>query len=294
MSYKKCNNCLNSNRLKAKFCDCCGSQDLTEINENNWLTKYANEPSNWLDNIQISSLPLVLNNEYKRLKEMAENDERYGILLQIRDVGEIMLKLPILVYSVNNNPQIYDGKDKETNEDKYLPLWSFMNNEMTLGSWIIAAARLTFEKGIKHEAISVLRQLQLKNSLFFYDKEKKVTAFNEWRNNEIGHGALGYADNEDFGDVLHMLNLITETLKKTIDDYNKLKDSINTESAPRIIYYDNMNPSHVYFYDSRYKKHGKLTDSYYYICYTEGKKTPPIALEDIPKHENIVGGDINV
>ena len=59
-----------------------------------WLTKLSQDESLWIADVESFPEPIVYN--YKRLHEMAEAGNVYGCLLQIRDIYEMVMKIPVI------------------------------------------------------------------------------------------------------------------------------------------------------------------------------------------------------
>lgn len=74
--------------------------------------------------------------EYEKLFELLRKQQIYGVLLQIKDIYEVMLKLPVLMTSAiifNNN---------EISESDKVILINMINGKNSMGDWNDFASKL--------------------------------------------------------------------------------------------------------------------------------------------------------
>ena len=64
--------------------------------QNQWLRDLGCDGTMWPAD-DYDSLPSVINFEYGYLRTLAENGNLYGVLLQIRDVFELVMKIPCVM-----------------------------------------------------------------------------------------------------------------------------------------------------------------------------------------------------
>ena len=244
--------------------------------------KYIQLQKSWhLDPMAKKNFTLELYlTEYERLLELVRT-QPYGALLQIKDLYEIIVKVPVLVtasYWLKNFDQLED-KPKRGKRSKHSVLHEWLRSDLSIGDWSLAATNmfniLDKNKPDMQPVEKVLYQLLL--DIVEMYKTKKVTT---WRNDRIGHGALGLLVDDQFKKELegHISAIAWHFNNPAMNDvYRKLlfkKDNqgIYVEIEKEKI---SLNP----FFYSDYKLF--LFDSYHrskdkllFLDYTFGDKKP--------------------
>ena len=74
---------------------------------NNWLKELGDNDELW-PSCKRSYIPSVINFEYDTLRSMAVNGNLYGLLFQIKDVYELIMKIPCIMGMIifNQNPDV--------------------------------------------------------------------------------------------------------------------------------------------------------------------------------------------
>lgn len=205
-------------------------------------------------------LPNVIYDETHRLVKLWEHREYYGFLFQLKDVYEITLKFYTLVgcsYLKHVNPQnkLYNA---------------LVSTKLSLGNWVNLAQKL-----LKDDSIRNCEDLYyiLKNILRFYDKEQVC----HWRNEKIGHGALGFIQSEEELDELSCrLNNLCQLYEKLLPYITQMLFVEKDEKVictiaedcfllePFILLQDN----HRYFFDS----YSQQSSNSFVLDYHYGRK----------------------
>lgn len=234
--------------------------------------------------------------EYGILKELLTSNQIYGLMFQIKDLYEVIVRIPVLITA-----SLCIKKQKQTNEEKEF-LWFLMSKPLSFGDWRASLS--------KASAILKADENADKKILNFVDSVKKFANSTKhgdivfWRNESIAHGALKLlCDVELYEDISNRLSLLTEFLidnstyfkdiKLSIDglllqgndiDFSKLSGELFLKFDDKQI---NLSPFYsvgdggIFFYD-KYTIKLKKTDI---IEYLRGKK---ISLH-IPELSDIAG-----
>ncbi|WP_042454303.1 tetratricopeptide repeat protein [Neobacillus dielmonensis] len=119
--------------------------------------------------------PSIIAHEYWRLFDMIDQGQTFGALLQLKDVFEVMIKLPTLV-SVSH---IYHKKNRSDVENKII--LNLVEKHLSLGDW-------------KRIAQTIVQRVQTEGPIFQI-LNNIISIYEDipaWRNKQIGHGALTY------------------------------------------------------------------------------------------------------
>ncbi len=164
------------------------------------------------------AFPCVLAHEYRRLYDLSKSNNHYGVFLQIRDVIESTAKFIVL-------SAIAWGKYKNVaSREKYE--MELANKSLSLGNWVNQLSTMvrTFyaRNEIKNSANALPMPLWnlLDRLLPWCEKNKLVN----WRNEKLGHGALGFADDPQFQDELReKIKAITDFYKKNAEQFSAIE-----------------------------------------------------------------------
>ncbi|MCB1316287.1 MAG: hypothetical protein KDK27_10060, partial [Leptospiraceae bacterium] len=141
--------------------------------------------------------PAVIAHEYWRLYDLLENKQVYGALLQIKDLFEVILKLPVLVYAAH----LY-RKERAPGENRLLLA---LLDQLSLGTWL-GIGRQMYNQLELPDAASDINE-HLKAVLDLFEKHKIVS----WRNDVIGHGALSLNEAHDLeSDIASLLRALRD------------------------------------------------------------------------------------
>ncbi|MBY7026585.1 tetratricopeptide repeat protein [Clostridium botulinum] len=287
---KKCLYCNNELQQVAQklICisdDCsfqCKIEDYDHINEP-WGEKISNNNELWNYEV-LEKFPYMIAVEYKRLHSLAKDNKLYGVMFQIKDFFELLLKFPVLLLLSR-----YCDNQKR-NEQQSEIIRFLLENKLSLGSW----------KSIADKCLNIEDSSSIVNILRGIVKLYNENSITTWRNNTIGHGVLKFDDNEEFrNDIENKLLLIKKYLDEFSCEYNNLNfgymnkrnkcrlQGINpnlknlTNNSNLYFYYEDkfvqlnnlivIHENEIYFFDS-YFKDKKKTKMLNYISAKEFQK----------------------
>jgi tetratricopeptide (TPR) repeat protein len=205
----QCGNILKIFENKKYICinDNCTFNRVLTVNESSniqlaWFKKLYKDNSFWSKAV-FEKYPSIIAHEYYRLFNLLGEGQVYGVLLQIKDVFEVLLKFPTLIALT----LIY-YKTNRTDEENNLLIES-LRKALSLGDW----------ENIAKNSLSILEKDKINNSIsmiikdiIIIFKEKNIT---NWRNKTIGHGALAFSTDPKFQEDIKEKLLL---LKKYLDD----------------------------------------------------------------------------
>lgn len=172
-----------------------------------WNIQKCKDTSLWNDQV-FDLYPYIISKEYKRLYDLLDQGKLYGVLFQIKDVFEVLLKFPtILALSRYCNNK---KRGKEENEI----IQFLLDNMLSLGHWNVVARKCILING-NNQLTSILTDITR-----IYE-ENNIT---KWRNNTLGHGALLFDDTQEFKeDVEKKIRLIKLHFDNCNKEYLELK-----------------------------------------------------------------------
>lgn len=151
------------------------------------LMRLAGDDAKWYQPA-FKAFPSVIAHEYWRLHDFCWQDNPYGALIQVKDVLETVIKFQLLccaAWAMQHDPP------KALQE----LICEVTSPRMALGTWCDFG--VAFERVLKSESNFELPQLlsqPLAETLRQYNAKQIVY----WRNNMIGHGALGFSEDAEF------------------------------------------------------------------------------------------------
>jgi len=197
-----------------------------------WYITLSNNNNLWNEQL-LNSEVAIISHEYNRIKKLLSSGQYFGVLLQIKDFFEILLKLPVLIV-INEK---FNKRDNSTFEETAF-IMAALEKPLSLGHWHELATSIKKNILIEGSSISSL----INNIVILYNKYDLI----KWRNDEIGHGALSLDDDPAFQkDIENKLQILNDFIHKNID---YLKD-INFEKDKGIIGYGNNLYSSSPFFD---------------------------------------------
>ncbi|PEP14039.1 hypothetical protein CN552_16295 [Bacillus wiedmannii] len=239
------------------------------------VKKLQIEPLSFTFSVNFSDLqkfyPELIFHEFHRLNELLEAKQLYGVFLQIKDVFEIIAKYPVLYYVSLLK------KQKSLLDNEQILIHNMLSQVLSLGHWEIALKKITdilktqIVKNPEFEAIETIAKMVWK----LYNDNEIV----KWRNDCIGHGALGNAEKEDFREKLHKhLNILEDffTQKNIQQAFQQLKyvllqNGVEIQLAKKQVLekaYFGKEEDHLLLFDSFYSNK-KITG---FLDYSNGKK----------------------
>ena len=224
MGTAKMMRCINKNciicQTRAEFpegtavCPLCGEplegaavgeptegMDLKEREDAHWLEKIANDDAYWISDAD-QAYPSVVAYEYRKLREYCRAGNAYAALLSLKDNFEALLKLEVLL----TYAWAAQNKDKDF-EKSTISLLTTPN--LTMGAWVELSLKM--EKACGADIPEGIPLKQLRKT---YDRNGIVN----WRNDRIGHGAMGLEESEDFREEIKNRIIILRDVYASIDE----------------------------------------------------------------------------
>ncbi len=178
---------------------------MTQLS-NQWLINLSKDESLWERNLE--TIPSMIHFEYMQLKKLAAQGQVYGVLLQLKDTYETILKIPVIMTLVliDSDPIYKDGS--EYNDI----MKTLLQAPLTMGKWDNLAGVIVSKKNRKLNLPDNLIKI-IKKTRMLYETEitSKGTKVVQWRNETIGHGALKFEGDANYQEeVKSLLNLLKE------------------------------------------------------------------------------------
>ena len=233
----KCNEELEV--IAELFLKCsCGFNTTKEdyIKQNNhWLTNIANDNTLWHKDIFDANIPII-SHEYKRLYNLCEEKQSYGMLLEIKDIFEVVLKFPTLIVA----SMLYKKRDGLGDDESKL-LIAMLEKQLSLGTWETlanSAKKLSIDDNLKQ---------WLENITTIFNKK----AITNWRNEEIGHGALSLEENEKFkNDIEEKVKILKEFFETNMIFMQEIKNDNYQQIINKSIFFKKDDEGFLHFFDS--------------------------------------------
>lgn len=161
-----------------------------------WLKKISEDKSNWNEELfGENRWPVPISCNYKRLYEIASEGNVYGCLLQIKDLYEILMRIPVIMALIYLDNNYADELVKEKNILKKLIL-----QPLTIGGWDELANSIL--KGTKRKYYQLPDSIKniLTSTMDLYRKKvsSEFSDIAHWRNEVIGHGMLKCEDSDEY------------------------------------------------------------------------------------------------
>ena len=175
----------------------------------------ATEPHawGWIDSIA-NSWPGPVAHEYFRLRELIEEDEVIGAVWQLKDVAEVLIKLPAVVMA---RDVIEFGTSDALRNDVRRAL---LAKPPSLGDWYTLAATTLARPVLTGEAGDSLLLPDVATLFRQPGKKPRQTALAaflremiNWRNEELGHGAFRLNTDEFRDDLQQHIGRLNELLE---------------------------------------------------------------------------------
>lgn len=194
---------------KVKFVDLSSyvSKPKKEKTDQEWIEGIYENEELWLQKA-FEEFPSVVAHEYWRLRELCRHNQPYGVLFQIRDLIEATLKYQILsVCAWASHMQVPRFRE-EVGSSIAVP-------GMVLGKWVMLGRKIEhffgreeIRRGDRRYHMPSELWQSLKLILSSYEDAKVVN----WRNEHIGHGALGFSQDAAFRDDVEKMLAYFKTL----------------------------------------------------------------------------------
>ena len=182
-----------------RFCPYCMGELKPDEVSIDWMNDIYNDESLWyMDGF--SGFPSIIAHEYWRLREMFRARQPYGVYFQIRDLAETILKFEVL--------SVCAWADAAEIQDYQKQVGCLITTRgMSLGAWYEVARRIQafFKNMVVGQALPAVFQAALDGIIQEYGDGSRYVREHEnaqsvlnWRNEKIGHGALGFAEDDAF------------------------------------------------------------------------------------------------
>ncbi len=202
-----CPNCQEELEfINKKYCCPCCEREWNEI-----LLKSRTH----FDVSFISDLNTVWAQEYKIIEDLLVSKQIYGIVFQIKDLYELIIRLPVLVAASFAIKQDQDVKAKEF-------IYYLLSKPLSLGDWrfLLNLSKDVIEKNtaVPKEVVDVVSCVRkLVNS----DRNGDIV---NWRNSTIAHGAAKQLnDSELYDDVASKLKELTSFFSRNRGVFQAIK-----------------------------------------------------------------------
>ena len=116
-----------------------------------WNIQKCKDNSIW-ENDAFDLYPYFISKEYKRLYDLIKKNKLYGALFQIKDIFEILLKLPIIII-VN---KCYINNNRGDKEEEII--YKLFSKKLSLGDWL-KIAKLCLKLNHKNEIMYILKDI---------------------------------------------------------------------------------------------------------------------------------------
>ena len=196
-----------------RYCNAeCGFvEDIKPLKAQKWLLKIAANDKNYWRREFFDKLPTFIAHEYRRLWLMTRRPNVFCMVYQLKDVGEVLMKFPVLCAAAYLNNDAVSAK--------------LVEKTLSIGDWQRICQFLTekYDGKPRFELPDCLRNILTGINQVYND-----TNIANYRNDYLGHGAMGFEDNQgyrDFGEKL--INAISAYLAKVLPDYAQLKVTVD-------------------------------------------------------------------
>ena len=206
-----CGNALeiDGDEYVCKNAGCHYTASVAADSRGKWLLTIAANKTYWQERY-FNELPTFIAHEYYRLRLMALYPNVFCMVYQIKDVCEVLLKLPVLCAAAYL---------KEVKGDDSVGA-KLIRKKMSLGDWVEICGELTgvYDGKPNYELPDCLSRI-LSRTMPLCGSN----LLQQGRNDYIGHGALGFDDNKQYRDFSRdLMKSVSGYLKDTFDDYGKM------------------------------------------------------------------------
>ena len=172
-----------------------------KTNNTNWIQKLAEEDLYKAECVlrTDSIWPTPIAKSYNDLFSLMKRGEVYGSLLQIKDLYETVLKLPILAALI-----CICGTSKDILLDDAKLLEKWISNTLSFGNWDALAIEIIKrnKNGQYNLPDFLVNGMKMTGKLIRKKISDQYPNVLYWRNNVIGHGALQFEDSKEYQDAI--------------------------------------------------------------------------------------------
>lgn len=181
---------------------------------NQWLIELNKSEDLWAKDIE--NLPAMINLSYEQLISMVEDGRVYGVMLQIKDLYETLLKIPIIMSLI-----ILDSDSKYKEGSSYVEIIkAALGAPMSMGQWDTLAGVIVKSNKELHLPDSVIEILKRTRKLYNMEVTPDVPDVIKWRNSSIGHGALKFEDDISYQEEIRSLLLLLKAYFQGTEKYS--------------------------------------------------------------------------
>ena len=164
---------------------------------NDWMNDIFNDDNLWYVD-GFLRLPSIIAHEYWRLRDMFREKQPYGVYFQIRDLAETILKFEVLSVCAWAEASKIQGFQKQVG-------CLITTRGLSLGAWYELSRRIQAFFKEHDNALPAPFSIALDGIIreygegsSFVRKHERAQSILNWRNEKIGHGALGFAEGDAF------------------------------------------------------------------------------------------------
>ena len=160
------------------------------------------------------NIPSTINREYDTLMSLVDSKDIYGAIFKLRDVFEIIMKIPTimsLIVICNN----FDKKTaSEENAKKYKEILAAMlSGPLAMGSWQNLMAVIKKNGSVFCLGMSLENILEQTNKCL-NQRINSYTSVAQWRNETVGHGTLMINKSDEYWQEIHtLINILNKYFK---------------------------------------------------------------------------------
>ena len=189
-----------------------------------------------LVDLKHSNIPGVIISSYETLISLLKDNEIYGALIKIKDIFELVIKLPLVIMLSHISNKVYhNANDKSDFEKNFSSLHTLLQKfvydaisyQLTLGNWEAISGLIKkhnindlFPNTEPSSALYTLWNINQKNHKSYTSLKDGTIA--SWRNKTIGHGALNCNKQDVKKDICEKLSLLNSLLQSTMEDYAQI------------------------------------------------------------------------
>ena len=244
-----------------RYCseNCGFVEDIHPLESRKWLLEIAHNNRDYWCRDFFDSLPTFIAHEYFRLWLMTCRPNVFCMVYQLKDVGEVLMKFPVLCAAALLNDDDVSGR--------------LVEKALSIGDWQRICQFIISNYGGKprYALPESLRHILTGIHRVYCD-----TNIANYRNEYLGHGAMGFEDNQDYRDFgENLIKAISSYLADVLLDYAQLKVTVGDIEftgwrVPKIIPAEAEPVLHIegreiplYPYMTNSGKHGILFFDYY-------------------------------
>lgn len=160
--------------------------------KNQWLKDLGCDEQLWAK--ELNNIPSMIYLSYVQLNNLAKDGQVYGVMLQCKDVYEMIIKIPVIMSLIIINS---DARYKEGSVYSDI-MRASLGAPMSMGLWRDLATDIVKKDKELHLPNGLINILKCTKKLYATEVTSEVSDVVNWRNKEIGHGATKFEDDESY------------------------------------------------------------------------------------------------